>query len=290
MNAITTLFLVLAPLGLLQAQAFAFELWLEDAAGQKDTITIGYDAGASYGIDPQFGETDIKTAPFPDSMEVRAAGYLYDDLNIFCFELSQADPTSFHSKVLILDDECMSTPEHEPGVFLIANAQFPVTVRWDQGLFENACRNRSLLTDWLPGGWFDAPCENNGIIRLNEQSEVQLVPAAGAYMPNATDTAYLYFVAFRGDSTIVGTPRPGGRTEISLFPNPASGEVFILPPSGKPLEYLLFDAMGRRISAGGIQGRQAVSLPAGLPEGLYYFRFFGKDGRPQGSLPLRVGR
>ncbi|MCB0572859.1 MAG: T9SS type A sorting domain-containing protein, partial [Phaeodactylibacter sp.] len=263
--------------------------WLEDAAGQKDTITIGYDAGASYGIDPQFGEADIKALPFPDSMEARAASYLYG-LDIFCFELSQADPTSFHSKVLILDDECMSTPEDEPGVFLIANAHFPVTVRWDQGLFENACRNRSFLTDWVPGGWFDVGCTNNDIIMLDEQSEVQLVPAAGSYMPNATDTAFLYFVAFRGDSTIVGTPRPGGRTEISLFPNPASGEVFILPPTGEPLEYLLFDAMGRRISAGGIQGRQAVPLPAGLPEGLYYFRFFGRDGSPQGGLPLRVER
>lgn len=44
-------------------QTFSFPMYFSDALGNKNTLVIGYDINASYGIDSAFGEENIITEP-----------------------------------------------------------------------------------------------------------------------------------------------------------------------------------------------------------------------------------
>jgi hypothetical protein len=279
-NLLLALAWALLPCCLLQAQAFRFELWFEDAAGQRDTIALGYDDEATWGIDPQFGEVDIKSHPLGDSLEVRLAYYEYGTLG--CDE-TMFDPTLFHTKTRIYPGECAATFEEEASMIIIVNAVFPLRMSWDRSLFQDSCRNQSFVTDWLPGGWFDAGCSLNDIIFLSEREEFMLTPADEYYMATPSDTAYMYFMAFRGDAHVGSNTRsPYYRTEISLFPNPSSDKAYASLPPGETLNFLLFDAQGRQRAAGLARQGEALPLPPNLADGWYFFHFFRWDGSPQG--------
>ncbi|MCF8417129.1 MAG: hypothetical protein K9G40_12865, partial [Crocinitomicaceae bacterium] len=58
-------------------EEFSFELYFEDALGNKDTLILGYDSNATNGIDPLFGELNMTGQPWDNTFEVRAGnGYL----------------------------------------------------------------------------------------------------------------------------------------------------------------------------------------------------------------------
>lgn len=46
-----------------EAQTFQFKISFEDASGNKDTLTIGYDQNGTESIDPSFGETNSIGSP-----------------------------------------------------------------------------------------------------------------------------------------------------------------------------------------------------------------------------------
>ena len=69
--------LLFFPLIGLSQPEFSFDLYFEDALGNRDTVTIGYDPQATDGIDAQFGEENIISQPWDSVFEVRISDY-YD--------------------------------------------------------------------------------------------------------------------------------------------------------------------------------------------------------------------
>jgi hypothetical protein len=48
-----------------------FKMYFDDAAGNSDTVTFGYDSLARLYIDPNFGEIDLSSIPMDSVFEVR---------------------------------------------------------------------------------------------------------------------------------------------------------------------------------------------------------------------------
>ena len=107
----------------------------------------------------------------------------------------------------------------------------PVTITWDKSLFNNIDRDYSIITDWLPGGWFDA---GNGTLLnyLNDTSKIE-VPSITSpdelsrlkefgytYLNN--DTQYplrTIYVAF-ASKDITGVNSIKSDSYIQISPNP----------------------------------------------------------------------
>jgi hypothetical protein len=52
-------------------QQFSFQMFFTDAAGNKDTITLGYDLAATDSIDAAFGEINILSVTRDTVFDVR---------------------------------------------------------------------------------------------------------------------------------------------------------------------------------------------------------------------------
>lgn len=62
-------FLILS--NIMNGQEFIFEMYFEDAIGNKDTLVIGYDINATDSIDSVFGEKNIISVPLDSLFDVR---------------------------------------------------------------------------------------------------------------------------------------------------------------------------------------------------------------------------
>lgn len=78
---------------------FEFQLYFEDAAGNKDTVTLGYDSKATNEIDQNFNELDILNQPWSPVFEVRVGNKIY-------IEDDWIRDNSYNSKKQILKEYC----------------------------------------------------------------------------------------------------------------------------------------------------------------------------------------
>ena len=154
--------------GAAYGQDFSFEMYFEDALGNKDTLTFGYDVNATDGIDISFNEEDISSQPWGNSFEARTSNYNYDvgpfhTANYAFYTLKQIQ----YKNCGISNNLISSIHLYKPN--------YPVTISWDSTLFYNPCRINSLVTGWGPGGWFDASWagdENVHLLRENDTVQV----------------------------------------------------------------------------------------------------------------------
>lgn len=142
---------------------FEFQLYFEDAAGNKDTVTLGYDALASGGIDSDFGEVDIVGQPWSESLDVRIGNVVYhggspwdgvggewclqpDDSVLFDCTI---DTNTHLLKEQILPSVCLSnnngSSEIRRATIQFYTPSFPVIVRWDKTLFNNTCNGSIFM-------------------------------------------------------------------------------------------------------------------------------------------------
>ncbi|MBW7868067.1 MAG: T9SS type A sorting domain-containing protein [Brumimicrobium sp.] len=142
------LFMLMGVNSFSQIPEFEFQLYFEDAAGNKDTITLGYDALATDSIDALFGEVDLTSIPWKTSgIEVRISDpkgqpFLYP---------------SYESKKQIINYTCSSANLQQINIF---TKNWPVTIIWE-AISVDSCIKGSLITSYQPGGWFDVPGPSN---------------------------------------------------------------------------------------------------------------------------------
>lgn len=134
---------------------FEFQLYFEDAAGNRDTVTLGYDQLATGGIDIDFGEVDIIGHSWDDSLDVRIGNIVYhggspwdgiggewclqpDDTAIFDCSI---DTNTYLLKRQIMPSICSSGNNNSirRATVQFYTPSYPVVVRWDKGLFDNTC-------------------------------------------------------------------------------------------------------------------------------------------------------
>ncbi len=226
------------------AQEFSFPLYFEDALGNRDTLILGYDPMATDTIDEAFGEQDIRAIPFDATFEVRVADLGYADGGRL-----MEDPTSFHSKTQIKMKECDSSYFPLVSSIIISNAEFPLTVSWDSALFMGPCNEQSLITDWRPGGWFDAAYGTEQYpVYFNRTDTAVFTHTTHTYVNDAKDTLNLLFLTLASENhTIAGITEATEDNKILLAPNPAETSIRVVAANKSIKKIMFYDALGNCI-------------------------------------------
>ena len=257
-------------------QEFSFQMFLEDATGQKDTLVFGYDANASDSIDASFGENDISNVPFGDTFEARIIRFDYDDVD---FDLFMTGSSSFHLKKQIKAKAC--TEEEFPLVSAVhlSNAQYPVMVSWESNLFDDACLKQSLITDWHPGGWFDAVFGGEqGPFYMRDHDTVEFSETTHKFISESNDTTGVLFFTMASVNNIISSVPDAKTVEwFDVYPNPTSGLVYIESmKSEKEINHtVLYNLAGKKINIR--RNNNSLNLNA-LPEGIYFIVVEFEDG------------
>lgn len=222
-----------------QSQEFSFEMYFEDALGNKDTLTFGYDATATNNLDPLFNEEDLSSVPWGSGFEVRISDHIYgtDQYNTLNY--------NFYTSTQIQEKSCV------PSNYLIScihvyEATYPISITWDSTLFDNPCRYNSLLTDWNPSGWFDAVFGNTqGVFLLRDMDSTSLnEPWHHNINANNDTTGIIYFTLANEDQVFVGIEEHD--QTMNITPNPSTG-VFFINGAQKPSTIIVCDSMGKEI-------------------------------------------
>ncbi len=276
------IFIFLVPI-LLQGQKTAqweTKFYFEDAAGNRDTITVGYDLDANFTYNPDFGEVDIKDVPWDSVFEVRAgqkdAGVIHDVI------LSKKIINrSFKSRY---DIGCDYGGEV---IRIFVKAKYlPLTITWDSLYFSTVCHNGSYLaphylTEIIYNQWFIG---NSGEVApyycLSQQSACVLDSVGNKYYLNAQltiknadntlDTLYplnLYTFPIGHEaspckgSVDVKDVSPD-HTDIKVYPNPGQTTVYI--GYTDRLRWELTDTQGKKIAIGSDPWLEIGELPQGV--------------------------
>jgi hypothetical protein len=166
------IFIFILPVRLV-AQQFSFEMRFADAAGNKDTITLGYDVNGSNAIDAAFGEQNINGQAWKTGLDVRAGNRWWKEhaskqahlqgKDAFVDAFINAQPMQSKKQIVKHTGDCklgsVWTGDYWKIVPIIEldinTAHWPVTASWDSKAFDNDCRKGSVFTARYPGGWWD---------------------------------------------------------------------------------------------------------------------------------------
>lgn len=169
------------------AQEFEFTVFFQDSLGNRDSIVLGYDDNSTVGVDTAFDEVDVISTPWDSVFDVRI-------VHEWEFNMYDSVPFMLQRQIFPNGNEIGSS---YIAAILIKSEHFPVTVTWDSTLFYVEDRSRSLLTDWHPGGWFDAG-GGSGIYYLAE-SDSAVFPDPDVYETSRVyngDTVGVVYITF----------------------------------------------------------------------------------------------
>jgi len=238
-------------------------MYFRDAVNHRDTLVYGYDVSATDNVDMAFNETNLKGKPFHSEFEVRST-------NQYEF--------AFHGLSLLLKTQiekkkCTAPVAPYISAILIKCKKYPLKIYWEKHAFNTSCLNYSLLTDWNPGGWFDAAeggeqgpffLKDLDSITLNHVGKNDVVISNDI---SAADTVRLLYFALSSQTNygqivgIEGTPFEN----VSFFPNPVNDILNISAINGLDLEYAnIYDAFGICRITSELNHIRVSSLPDGI--------------------------
>ncbi|MBU1008977.1 MAG: T9SS type A sorting domain-containing protein [Bacteroidetes bacterium] len=255
-------------------QEFSFSMYFEDAAGNKDTLVLGYDVNGTDGIDPDFGEIDLSGTPLNPLFDVRISDGFWND----------GVPKVQTKKQIIANNSC--TGFSLITIDIVTNA-WPVTAHWDAVLFEDTCRNGSVFTSMHPGGWWDVGSPSN--LERADLANIDEVTFTSNLIENDFDPNYAYineqldtipvFWQTFADSTLLtlGMTEWNHHAAVQLFPNPAYESVRIANTSGTQaiVQLTAFDLTGRQMDIRFSNGQLDVSA---WKTGIYMLQIALADG------------
>jgi hypothetical protein len=121
------------------AQEFSFELYFEDALGNRDTLVLGYDPLATDSIDVAFGEENIIAQPWDSVLDVRIGNKTYSE-NTWLTE------NTYLSKKQIISSFCENSIISCRISIQFYAKNYPIKFKWNKALFENdTCRFFSVF-------------------------------------------------------------------------------------------------------------------------------------------------
>lgn len=136
-----TLFIFVGGNCFAQTSEFEFQLYFEDAIGNKDTVTLGYDALATDTVDTAFGEVNILNQPWENGLDVRIGKSRF-----------MPNSSPFLAKKQILKSFCIPPSTNyinnfsEEATIHFYTSNYPIRVKWDKTLFNNdPCIKMSII-------------------------------------------------------------------------------------------------------------------------------------------------
>lgn len=242
----------------LNAQDFSTKFYLTDKHGTKDSLELGYSSTATFGIDPQFGEVEYNTpvisSKFTASIIINVSNKMLNEI------IRYGKVTSFTRKQIVPNMEGTYIEQNAIGIMIPAES-LPVTISWDKSLFIDSQRNKSLITDWTIGGWFDAGgasflnyLKDTNSIQINDSIANYFYLDCIYFYSDGTNEypMYIFYVAFANATTIMnGINDLSQENQVSVYPSITSNYVYIrnetayrihksriLTLSGMPLEII----------------------------------------------------
>ncbi|MFK5857285.1 MAG: T9SS type A sorting domain-containing protein [Bacteroidota bacterium] len=273
MKKLKIIIIILITTHLAVGQKFSFQMYFEDAIGNKDTLTIGFDINGTDTIDTEFGEVNIISIPIDTALDVRIS-------NEWQNRLYQNIPGTFHTKKQIIKKKECGIWYSLNSIDIITN-NWPVYVRWDSTLFSDTCLNGSLFTSVMPGGWWDTGGFREVLIGSNSLSFEPNYPYYDdyyGYINDNNDTIDVFWQTF-GDSTLITTAinETIDREKIKIFPNPTSKNITIenISQTLRIDEIKIVDINSKK---------QPISMTGknidltGLPAGVYFIQLLMSNG------------
>ena len=276
------IFIFLVPILLYGQKTAQWEtkFYFEDAAGNRDTITVGYDLDANNTYNPDFGELDIRDVLWDSVFEVRAghreAGVIPDV--ILSKKIIGRNRWEFP------DYNCF----YGGGVIriFVKVKYLPLTITWDSTYFNNECHGGDYLAphayyDILYNQWFIG---NSGEVApyycLSKQTNSVLDSVGTEYHLNAQltiknadntlDTLYplnLYTFPIGHEASpcrdyVAVEEISPDHTDIKVYPNPGQTTVYI--GYTDRLRWELTDTQGKKLAIGSDPWLEIGELPQGV--------------------------
>ncbi|MBS4012594.1 MAG: T9SS type A sorting domain-containing protein [Bacteroidetes bacterium] len=283
----------------LTAQEFSFQMYFEDALGNKDTLTIGYDINGSRDtINTNFGEENIAHIPFDEVFDVRITN------QIDIYEIGNYNFELFHSKHKIIKYYCdgnFNYFELYPIVNINIHAiNWPVTASWNSVLFNIDCLIGSLFTPVHPVGWWDSGSPNSNFWRvvLEEQNSIEFsenYPGNWEDFPDGWPNYYVddsgkpisnFWVAFADSSIIsLNTDYFNVDNNIVLYPNPTHGKFTISNCLHDQCNVIIYDFTGKVFEV--YQYKDDIDL-SHLNNGIYILKITFSNGRVYHKKLIKV--
>jgi hypothetical protein len=268
------------------SQEFSVELFFEDSAGNQDSIILGYDDNATDGIDSSYNETNIISIPYNSGLDVRIS----DEQKA---RTTYPNPISatYHTKKQIFPKNCPTNFSIQ--AIDIVTENWPVTLTWNNLLFDNDCRNGSVFTSINPGGWWDtgSPSEfSNGAFprtQLLIENEVTFsdntdYPEYGLnenydYLTDDNIIVSVFWFTFGNESLLLNVEEYNS-PKVTIYPNPTDNNItFDINTTNLEIEHVeLLDISGRT-SKIKLDNIDSISLE-NFETGIYFVRFTFKSG------------
>lgn len=171
------------------AQDFLTEISFVDKDGAKDTLWVGLDETATYGVDAIFGEESVLV----DEQIGTFRALFFDGINTF--QKKQIVPIT------------QGWIERGALRILIPNDKLPVTVSWNNAAFNEPNKACSLITDWPLGGWFDVTAGWEPFKEYLKDTAFVVVPQensqAAIYLAGTNqEPMRLIYIAFGNESNV----------------------------------------------------------------------------------------
>lgn len=255
---------------------FSVKLAFVDAAGNRDTVQIGFDTSANEFYNPKYGEVDLQN-PFDKAFEVRAAHHSILTGSVAKGILSK--------KIITYAEEVFRIPD--PGtichngskiLLFMKTKNFPVTMLWDSLDFLNTreCLSQSYVTPDYNSElvdpfyvWIDFPGKRFSCLTSSNHFNIHLDPVytrehfpkeytyriVKEFSPGNFDTLYAIAINFIHDELVspcrVFVDQEDYSEKASgflVFPNPATDEISFQCIPDMECDWIqIHDLLGRKI-------------------------------------------
>ncbi len=265
-------------------QEFSVELFFEDSAGNQDSIILGYDDNATDAIDSAFGETNIITIPYNSGLDVRIS-----DEMIARNTYPDPIPATYHTKTQIFQKNCPTNFSIQ-GIDIVTE-NWPVTVTWNNLLFDDDCRNGSVFTGIIPGGWWDvqSPSEFDcGFFRVQFINDNQVTFCDNTFYPEyptsnsdfLTDDNLIvsvFWFTFGNESLLLNV-EDYNLSNLAIYPNPTDNKVTIdINETNLEIEHVELIQISGKSSKIKLDSNGSINLKD-YEAGIYFVRITFKTG------------
>lgn len=257
---------------MVSAQQFSFDVYFEDAIGNRDTITLGYDATASDTINPQYGEVNIVSHAWDSVFEVRLSDY-----DSYGFSSPSYNP-SFQTKKKILN----FTPQppcitwSSPIYIAVKNKHRPFHFTWDSSLFQDSMRMSSGFQFYhyvCPGPIWASSIDSLAF-------EDPWFYCQNCYFVQASDSIWVIGFQFAVYNTTGIETIEKGNNQLKTYPNPADENIYFDLSSINQNSVLnIYNSLGQMVYQERIsKSQQKIQIDiSDFKSGVYYYQVKGDD-------------